>query len=107
VNKTESAVRIKHLPSSIVVSVCRFFWCRFLVCTVVRSQCQAERSQHQNKALAMKLLEAKLFEREQLRRSVSGACCPFGRRDFQLWSTSACAHFLFPLESRGNVTRNQ
>jgi peptide chain release factor 2 len=50
VNKTESAVRLTHLPSGIVVA------------------CQMERSQHKNMATAMRMLKAKLWEREQQRR---------------------------------------
>jgi peptide chain release factor 2 len=65
VNKTESAVRITHNPTGIVV------------------QCQNDRSQHKNKATAMRQLKAKLYELEEQKRREKAEAVESGKSDIE------------------------
>jgi peptide chain release factor 2 len=77
VNKTDSAVRITHVPTGIVV------------------QCQNERSQAQNKATAMKLLRARLLELEERRRAEELAA-ERGERAEVGWGSQIRSYTLHP-----------
>jgi len=79
VNKTDSAVRITHGPTVIVV------------------QCQNERSQHSNKAKAMKLLRAKLYEYELAKREAKAAQDAKNRLKIELGSQIR-SYVLFPYQ---------
>jgi peptide chain release factor 2 len=77
VNKTDSAVRLTHLPSGIVV------------------QCQNERSQTQNKATAMRMLRARLLEEEERRRAEELAA-ERGEQKAAEWGSQIRSYTLHP-----------
>lgn len=77
VNKTDSAVRITHLPTGIVV------------------QCQNERSQTQNKATAMRLLRARLLEEEERKRAEELAAAR-GEQKAAEWGSQIRSYTLHP-----------
>jgi len=77
VNVTDSAVRITHIPTGIV------------------TQCQNERSQHQNKATAMKLLKSKLYELEMSKRQAKAQEAYDNRKDIA-WGSQIRSYVLHP-----------
>jgi peptide chain release factor 2 len=77
VNKTESAVRITHLPTNIVVS------------------CQNERSQIKNRAMAMKVLRSRLYDREMQKRAAEQAEREGKKKDIA-WGSQVRSYVLHP-----------
>lgn len=92
VNKTESAIRITHLPSGIVV------------------KCQSDRSQHKNRASAMKMLKARLYELELQKREAAAAALNAAKSDIG-WGHQIRSYVLQPYQMvkdlRTGVTSSQ
>jgi peptide chain release factor 2 len=79
VNKTESAIRITHLPTGIVVA------------------CQTDRSQHRNRATAMAMLKARLYEAELQRREAAAAVQESSKTDIG-WGHQIRSYVLAPYQ---------
>ena len=79
VNKTESAIRITHLPTGIVVA------------------CQTDRSQHRNRATAMAMLKARLYEQELQRREAAAAAAESAKTDIG-WGHQIRSYVLAPYQ---------
>jgi peptide chain release factor 2 len=79
VNKTESAVRLTHIPTNIVV------------------KCQQDRSQHRNRAMAWDMLRAKLFEIEMKKREEKAAAEQAAKTDIG-WGHQIRSYVLQPYQ---------
>ncbi len=79
VNKTESAIRITHIPTNIVVS------------------CQNSRSQHANKAEAFRMLRAKLYEQELKKREAEKQAAENDKSD-NSWGNQIRSYVLHPYQ---------
>ena len=88
VNTTDSAIRITHLPTNIVVA------------------CQSERSQHQNRATAMRVLRSKLYEKqrielEQQRKDETGP------KEENAWGSQIRSYVLHPYQMVKDLRTNE
>ena len=79
VNKTESAIRITHLPTGIVVA------------------CQTDRSQHRNRAAALAMLKARLYEQELQKREAAAAAQESAKTDIG-WGHQIRSYVLAPYQ---------
>ncbi|WP_130732139.1 peptide chain release factor 2 [Komagataeibacter xylinus] len=79
VNKTESAIRITHIPTGIVVA------------------CQTDRSQHRNRATAMTMLKARMYEQELQRREAAAAQTEASKTDIG-WGHQIRSYVLAPYQ---------
>ena len=79
VNKTDSAIRITHIPTGIVVA------------------CQADRSQHRNRAMAMQMLKARMYEAELKKREEAAAAVEATKSDIG-WGHQIRSYVLQPYQ---------
>ena len=79
VNKTESAIRITHIPTNIIVA------------------CQTDRSQHRNRATAMNMLKARMYEMELQKREAASATIEAAKTDIG-WGHQIRSYVLAPYQ---------
>ena len=87
VNKTESAIRITHVPSGIIVA------------------CQTDRSQHRNRAIAMEMLKARLYEQELQKREAAATAVENAKTEIG-WGHQIRSYVLAPYQMVKDLRTN-